>query len=367
MADLQRIIDQLVTSGAIKRIARNRAQQFGSRTRPRPGARILPAEDQPENSYTDDTVKYRTNVANAGTRYGPVQLKGNAYTGSVKVELFEYDIGSELTSKEYDTLLRYLDTRRTMDAVASITNFLDVTINQAIEDLREVYRWQAIELASVTRKGHNKYLEVVPYSNPSLHRAAAAAAWSNDATEIMDDISNRVQLLADKGFKVGQIFSSRNVVNIMAGNAKMATRAGKVKVSASNGAFTTTPAGRLSLESINQAFSDEGLPPIQLLDGIYRTQTGTTRFISNNVMIFLALTGRDATVELGDTEGTVELLPDVLGYYGVGRAAGQSEPGRVIRATHEEDKPPRIEAQGWETGAPVITEPEAIATITGIA
>jgi hypothetical protein len=39
----------------------------------------------------------------------------------------------------------------------------------------------------------------------------------------------------------------------------------------------------------------------------------------------------------------------------------------VLQARFKDDKPPRVEAQGWETSAPVITEPEAIATITGIA
>jgi hypothetical protein len=172
--------------------------------------------------------------------------------------------------------------------------------------------------------------------------------------------------MADKGFKVGRIISTRNVVTILAGNDKMKTRVGHVKVNVTNGDFITSP-GRTSIAAINQAFSDDGLPPITILDEIYRTQTGTVRFISNNVMIFLGLTGRDATIEFGDSDIPPELLPDVLGYYGVGRAAGQSAPGRVLQARFKDDKPPRIESQGWETGAPVITEPEAIATITGIA
>jgi hypothetical protein len=37
-----------------------------------------------------------------------------------------------------------------------------------------------------------------------------------------------------------------------------------------------------------------------------------------------------------------------------------------VRAEHKEDKPPRIEAQGWQTSLPVITEPEAIGVLTGI-
>jgi len=366
MADIQRLIDVLSRNGSINRIARNRLAQFGTRHRPRLGAEILPAQEVTENSYIDDSVRYRTVVANAGTRYSPVVLKGNVYTGTVKVELFDIDLGSELTSRDYDALVQYLDRNSSLEAIASLTNFLDTTVNQGLEDLREVYRWQAIESALVQRRGANSYKEDIPYSNPSGHRAAAAAAWSNNATEPFTDIFNRVQLLSDKGFKVGRIISTRNVVSIMGNNDKVRTRVGSVKVNVSTGAFITA-SGRASLAAINSALNDEGLPPITLLDEIYRTQTGTQRFISNNVMIFLGMTGRDASLVVGDNDIVNELLPDVLGYYAVGRAAGQGSPGRVLQAKFKDDKPPRVEAQGWETGAPVVTEPEAIATITGIA
>lgn len=366
MPDIQRLIDQMVTSGAIARIARNRAAQFGTRTMPLLGASLLPAVDQEENSYTDDTIRYRTVVGNAGTRYSPVVLKGNAYTGSVKVELFDIDIGSELTSRDYDALIRYLDRNLSMDAVSSITNFLNTTVNMGLEVLREVYRWQAIEKALVQRRGANSYREDIAYSNPAGHRAVAASAWSNDANDPFDDIFNRVQLLKDKGYTVDRIFSTLNVMGIMGNNDKVRTRVGSIKVNVGGGLIVQ--GGRASRAQINGALGDEGLPNIELYDEVYRTQaSGTKRFISNDVMIFVCTTGRDESVVLGDAAGTVELLPNTLGYYGVGRAAGQSGPGRVMQAVHKTDKPPRIEAQGWETSAPVLTEPEAIATITGIA
>lgn len=370
MPDIQRIIDTLSTPranglSAIERIARNRAAQFGTRTRRLIGAEVLPATDVPENAYTDDTVRYRTIMANAGTRYSPVVLKGSAYVGTVKVELFDIDIGSELTSREYDTLIRYLNSNQTMDAIASVTDFLNTTVNMSLEETREVYRWQAIEKALVTRKGANSYYEQIAYSNPAGHRAAAAAAWSVDTNDPMTDILNRQALMATKGFQVGRIITTRNVIGIMGGNDLMRSRAGAVTVNVGGGLVVQGAAADQS--AINRIFQNNGLPIPELYDLLFRTQSGTGRFISSDVMIFLATTGRDATLELGDTAGTVELLPDTLGYYGVGRASGQATPGRVMQAVHKTDKPPRIEAQGWETSAPVITEPEAIATITGIA
>lgn len=366
MADIQRLIDTLTTSGAIQRIARNRLAQFGTRSRPLLGATVLPVQEVNENAYTDDTIKYRTVLANAGTRYSPVVIKGNALVGTVKVELFDIDIGSELTSRDYDALLSYLNRNDSLEAIASITNFLDTTVNLGLEELREVYRWQAIEKASVVRSGANNYTETIAYPNPSGHRAAAAAAWSVDTNDPFADIDNRVQLMASKGFQVNRIVSTRNVVGIMGSNSLVQNRVGTVKVNVSTGQFTTAP-GRASLQQINAALSDDGLPAIEMYDLIYRTQTGTGRFISNDVMIFLGTTGRDVNLELGDASTPVEILPDTLGYYAVGRAAGQASPGRVIQAKFKDDKPPRIEAQGWETGAPVITEPEAIASISGIA
>lgn len=363
MPDIATLIDQMRRDGSIQRLARNRAAQFGTESRRLIGAEVLPARDVEENAYTDDTVRYRTNVANAGTRYSPVQLKGNVLVGSVDVKLFDTDIGSELTSRDYDALLRYLERNQSMEAIASVTNFLDTTVNQALEELREVYRWQAIEKALIQRRGHNGYKEDIPLSNPAGHRAIAAAAWSNDATDPFDDIFNRAQLLTDKGFGISRIITSRRVLGIMGQNEKVRTRAGAITVNVGGG--LVVQGGRASINQIGQIFQDNGLPAPEMYDLVYRTQTGTVRFISDDVMIFLGLTGQD--IDLTTGADVVEILPNVLGYYAVGKATGQPTPGRVIQAKFKDDRPPRIEAQGWETTSPVINEPEAIATIQSIA
>lgn len=362
--DIRTLLEELVEGGTFERIARNRLAQFGTRSRRLIGAELLPSQDVDANAYTDDTVRYRTVVGNAGTRYSPVQIKGGALTGSVKVELFNTDIGSELSARDYDALLRYLARQDTMAATAQVTSFVDTTVNQALEELREVYRWQAIEKAEVNLRGDNGYVEDIPYSNPANHRAGAADDWTDDTYDPFDDIFDRVQLLADKGFVVSRIFASRRVLSIMGANAKVRGRSGTVVVNAANGDFIAA-GGRASLSQINAALAAEGLPPIELIDLQYRTMTGTQRFISDNVMIFVAQTGRDVELDLGDEEA-LEPLQNTLGYTAVGRAVGQADQGRVILVRQFEDKPPRLEAQGWETIAPVILEPEAIATIEDI-
>jgi hypothetical protein len=365
MPDINQLISQMTQNGSITRIARNRLAQFGTRTRRLIGAEIMPAQDVDENQYTDDTVKYRTVVANSGTRYSPVQLKQGVLSGSVDVKVFDTDIGSELTSRDYEALLRYLGRNDSLEAIANVTNFLDTTVNQSLEELREVYRWQAIEKALVQRRGHNGFRDDIPYSNPSGHRAVAAAAWSNNATDIMADVFNRVQLLADKGFQVSRIFTSRKVAGIMGLNAIMRSRTGKISINVGGG--LVVQGGRASLQEINAAFSAEGLPQVELYDLIYRTQSGTSRFISDDCMIFVGTTGRDASIDLGDAATPAEILPDTLGYLAVGKGTGQPTPGRVIQAKFKDNRPPRVEAEGWEAISPVILEPEAIAVISGIA
>lgn len=359
--DIASLLRQMRTNGDLARIASNPLAQFGPPTRRYIGATILPEILVPENAYTEDAIKYRTVVANAGTRYSPVQKKGGALTGGFEVKLAESDIGSEFTSRDYDAFLKLLARNASMDAMAQLVRFLDTTVNLALVETNEKWRWQAIVDAVVQLRGDNEYSEDVAYSNPSGHRFNAAGSWSSDAYDPMDDIFAGAQKLADKGFTVGRIFSSRTVTGIMAGNDKIKARTNRVTVTSAGQIQSVT--GRTTSSEINQLLSSDGLPPIETYDLLYRTSTGTGRFLASNVMVLVGTTGRNQELDLGDT---IEVLPDTLGYHAVGRAAGQSEPGRVLRQEFHEDKPPRIQAEGWQTSLPVITEPEAVVVIKAI-
>jgi hypothetical protein len=216
--------------------------------------------------------------------------------------------------------------------------------------------------AKVERRGFNAYAEDVAYPNPAGHRAAAGGTWSSDAYDPFADIYAMAQLLADKGFAVSRIVTSRKVMGILGGNAKVAARTGKLVVS---GNAVQIQGDRASLAAINQALAAEDLPPIEVYDLQYRTESGSTRFLPNTVFVLLGLTGRDVSLDLGDEEPL--FLPNTMGYLALGRAAGQAGPGRVIRSELHEDKPPRIIGEGWQTSLPVIVEPESITVITGIA
>jgi hypothetical protein len=360
--DIATLIDKIKREGRYRTIATNPRAQFGTPNRRYKGAELLPEQTVPDNAYRETAIRYRTIVANDGTRYSPTQLKGGEMVGDFLVELAESDIKREFTAREYDALIAYLMRGDDMEALLAVTDWLDITVNLALAEKNEVMRWQAIEKAVVERRGFNNFHEDVAISNPTGHRVVAAGTWSNDTYDPFQDIYAVAQVLIDKGYMVSRMITSRRVVNILSGNAKVAQRSGRLIVSAGGNAQLT--GDRATLTSINAALSAEDLPPLETYDLQYRTETGFKRFISNDVLIFIATTGRDVEIDLGDDEPM--FLPNTLGYTGIGRPAGQSQPGRVIRSELHESKPPRIEGEGWQTSFPVILDPEAVAVIKTI-
>ncbi|MDQ2999629.1 MAG: major capsid protein [Chloroflexota bacterium] len=362
MADIAALVSQLMTDGTVKTLAINTGAQFGIAPRTYLGASLLPERLVDENAYREEAIRYRTVIANDGTRYSPSQKKGAEILGSFLVELGNIDITTEFTARAYDALLRMLGSNITMDAAASLIDWLDKTVNLALAEKNEKQRWEAIVSASVVRTGDNAYTETVPYSNPASHRSAAAGTWSSDAYDPFDDILAKADLLASKGYTVGRIIAGRTVVSLLSGNDKVKARTGVATISATGQIQST--AGRASTDAINNALNRDGLPPIEQYDLQYRTQTGTGYFLSRSAFVMVATTGQDETLDYGDT---ARIVNDTLGYVGMGRAAGQATAGRVLRMESHQDKPPRVIGEGWQTSLPVITAPEAITVITGIA
>lgn len=361
--DFGALVAQLMSDGTVPTLALNAGAQFGIAPRAYLGATLLPERTVPENAYREEAIRFRTVIANDGTRYSPAQKKGAEIIGSMLVELGNSDIATEFTSRDLDALIRMLGRNLSIEAAAQLTQWLDRTVNMALIELNEKQRWQAIIDASVVRAGDNAYSETVAYPNPANHRAAAGGTWSSDAYDLWNDILAMADLLEGKGYQVGRIITSRTVLSIMAGNDKVKARTGIATINTS-GQIAATP-GRADRTAIDVALGRDGLPPIETYDLQYRTQTGTGYFLKRDVLVMVATTGRDETIDLGDTEQLV--VNDTLGYTAIGRAAGQSDPGRVARMEAKMDKPPRVEAEGWQTSLPIITEPESITVITGIA
>jgi hypothetical protein len=360
--DLGALLAELERDGHFVNITQNPLAQFGRGARRLIGAELLPERRVNENAFREEAIRFRTVVANDSTRYSPVQKKKGELIASFLVELGEADIGREITSQDYDILVRELNLNGGLGAAERILDWADTTLNGGIVEHNERQRWQAIVSAQVNRRGSNGYAEDVNYSNPSGHRVNASVVWSNDANDPMDsDILPIVDMLAGKGFTVTRIIIPRPVMSILSGNAKMQARLGSVTVNV--GGQLGIANQRATIEQLGRIFQANQLPAPETYDLQYRTQTGTGFFLARNVMVFCCTTGRDETIDLGDSQ---LILPDTLGYMAIGRAAGQSGPGRVIHTEAYTNKPPRIEGEAWETELPVIQDPEAIAVVSAI-
>lgn len=374
--DIGGLLNQMRADGSLFRVAMNPRAQFGTLNRRYIGAEILPERTVESNQYTEEQIRYRTIVANAGTRYSPTQKKGGALVGTFDVKLAESDIQSELTSRDYDTIIRLLQgvtgimgqpgnqgAIPSLSAAAQVTQFVETVIVQALIDVLEVWRWQAMADKLVKLRGDNEYKEDVAYPAYAELTFTRAADWAVDTNDPMVDILQAVQAMADRGMTASRIITGRTAYTKFARNALIRQRTGRVVVNAS-GQIRGVNSGFATLGDINGMLSSDGLPPIELYDLQYRTTTGSQHFLRRDAMVILATTGRNEQLDLGD--GVFETIEDTLGYTGIGRAAGQSASGRVVRVENREDKPPRIFSEGWQTALPVITEPEAVAVINGI-
>jgi hypothetical protein len=365
MADLYTLIDGMTRQGYFQRISANAAAQFGTQRRTLLGASILPERNVDENAFVEDAIRYRTVIANSGTRYSPSQKKGEGLiVGTFQVILGDADIAREFTARDYDALIKVLGGGRTQEATLTLINWADMVLNRALVELNEAQRWDAILDASVVRRGDNGYVETVPFPNPSGHRANAGGTWSNNSYDPYTDITAMVDLLGTKGYTCNRIITSRKVKNILLRNSMMINKLQKTVIINGSGQAVTSTGGRLTNADLDEFLVADGLPPIETYDLTYNTQAATVRFLRDTSMVFLATTGRDENVIVGDN---VRPVTDTLGYFAIGRAAGQSAPGRVMRMEAFSNKPPRVEGEAWETGFPVITEPEAVAVINAIA
>lgn len=371
--ELPGLIANMNQTGVFARIVNNPLAAMGQPARRYLGAELLPEITKPLNIFEEAAIRYRTLIANDTGRYTPVQLKGGMIVGSMLVQLGNHDIGSEMTGADYDALVNLLQnstgqqgtpsvvTPPTMQGMQQLADWTEATLNRPLLERQEKQRWDALIDASVVRTGDNGYTETVNFPNPTGHRPNAGGVWSDNTYDPYTDIIAGAEFLAAKGYTVNRIITSTPVRSKLSLNLKMQQRVGRISISA--GTVTGVP-GRVQLEDLNALFSADGLPPVELYDLQYRTATSSGRFLRNNAFAMVATTGRDQRIDRADLEPLI--MQNTLGYYAVGRPTGSATPGRMVNVQQYTNKPPRVEGEAWETGFPVITEPEAIFVIKSI-
>ena len=375
--DILRLLEKMARDGALANIATNPLAQFGTAARPLLGAQLLPERILQSNSFREEGVKFRTYAAVPSTRYSPVTLFDGALTSSFLVELGESDFGTTLDANTYDALRAELATGSMEQAAARLMEFLDQG-NNALLQRNEIWRWQAIVKSQIDAK-HGNVQFTVPFANPAGHRVTVAsgttgspAGWFLSTYDPIKDILAMMQMLSDKGYQVNRAYMSssrfqvlqRNPIARQYMNSVVAIpNAGGTGITVNNNSANLTGA---QLLQILRDYSNQTIPGGLIInDQQYNTRNGTKRYMDKNAIVFVSTTGRAENYPSYTNEETEPLIvQDTLGYMGVGRAAGQDTPGRVIQMEAIlNKKPPRVELEAWQTSGPVILEPEAVGVI----
>lgn len=372
----------LTTNGEIRTVMSNPLAQFGQTNAQYLGATILPERTVETNAYREMGVRYRTVIATDGTRYSPAQKRsGGILSGSFLVELGDSDIATEFTGADYDGLLRIIERAAgaagttnenlTMEAAAQLLGWLDTAVNLALVEFNEKQRWEAIVTGQVARRSDNGLIETVQYPTASGHRIAAGGTWSSDAYDPMLDILAVHELLADKGYGgIGRIIMTTADLTKFSRNVNIARRAGRVTAQITGTNTIREYAHSVSRADVNAVMSAEGLPEIEVYDRKYFAASGTrTRFLPTGSVVFLGETGRSEEIDISDVQPEAAPLTvfNTLGYTAIGTPVGHSQPGRVVDVAGYTNKPPRIEAEGWQTSLPIILDPEAFVVLNSVA
>lgn len=368
------LIDKLNKENQIERVANNPLSQFGTRTKPLPLASLLPERQVPENIYRESGIKWRTFAANPSTRYSPVTLVEGALASSFMVELGESDLGMTLDAKEFDYFQKVLNAGDMNSAARSLLD-LGGRVVEGLQIRNEIWRAQALLDGKITVK-HGNLQFTVDFARPTGHRVdvlggttAAPAGWYDPTYDPFDDLFAMADMLDGKGYKIGRIMTTRNILSVLKRNPMAAKRLGNVTINYDKTTGELTPyQGRVTNDQIVEILRAEGFTinrGIETNDQTYNTRMATRRFFYDDAILFACTTGR--TEEYPDERGEDNkplILTDTLGYTGIGTPAAQQRAGRVLQyEAILNKKPPRIETEGWQTSGPVVMDPEAVAVM----
>lgn len=366
--EISELVRELRDRGQFSSIATNVSAQFGTPTMRFLGAQFLPERNTNDNSGAVNQMKARPLMANASTRHSPVQRKSSLIWGSYKWQLADNDVGEEFTADDYDAVLDLLrqsnrfGDRPSMEAATKVLNFVDNMINAPMLIRNEWDRWQAIVNASVTQHGSNAFVNTLTYPNPTGHRVTVGGTWSNNSYNPLTDMIAMVNFLKAKGYIVTRAVTGTDVVTILKNNQLLRQMGGMISIASGSVVGLPQMLDDVKLAALLQ---NNGIPPLEVYDDIYYTTTGSGYFFPRGTVVYFCRTQEPVVVDRGDLQPIV--LPDAIGFTGIGRASGQSGAGRVIKVkVIDDEKPPRVKAEGWQVSAPVIEDPESVAVMSGI-
>ena len=361
------------------RLALTPLAQFGAESQTLLGATILPEQIVESNAFEETQIRYRTLPALDNNRYSPTQKQANSHLiGQFRVDLGHTDTRKDLTGKEYEDLTKLLMRGGDKQAIANAIGWTDRELLRPHVLKNGVQRWQALLLANVTRTTVDGSMEAISYYRPADHivtvpggTTGSPQGWHLSTYDPFDDIEAGVEKLQGLGYETTRIVASPYLSRVLRQNPQVIQRTSFVTVNASGQIQGST--NRVGENVLDQVFTDEGYPAITRYNAGYESTTGFKRYIDvedgydymlligssqRNYDMASDYVGATALNISGYTDGAI-VINNTLGYYAVGKNAGKPDSGRSIHTWMQDRKPVGMGGESYQTGLPVITEPQA--------
>lgn len=359
----------LLEDGAddINSVVTNPLAMVGNPESPFLGLTLMPERLVDQNQFEETRISYKTFIANNGTKYSPVQLKGGIYTGSFDVKTNSSDIGAQLTAQDYEAILkivsRYSGKKIPMTALMLLLKWVNKSGIQPLVVKNERMIWECIVDAEIQIEGDDGYITTVKISKPDGHRVAAGD-WNDPDYNPMDDIYVRADHLKSKDFSVARMIAPNEKIQQLCRHPKVVQMARGFITVGQNGSLVGSE-NRLTINGLNAFFSENELPPVERYDKTYNVQGGAPRrFLKNNAWVFVGRTDQSEEIEIQDGDNLV--IDNTLGYTAVGTNAGYTNPGRMSLLEAKGGKAPHVDGQFWQESIPVNQNPEAVDVLTDI-
>ncbi|MEO1399685.1 MAG: major capsid protein [Cyanobacteria bacterium J06635_1] len=368
------LYEELQEERYFERLMLDPMAQFGSEDQQLLGAQLMPERVVEENAYEETQVRYRTKPALDNNRYSPTQKQDNsALIGSFRVDLGHTDTRKDLTGKEYDDLRQLLMRGGDMKAMSQVINWVDKELVQPHIIKNELQRWQAWLLASVSRQTANGDMQAINYYRPADHivtipggTTGSPQGWHLDTYDPFDDIEAGKEKLQGLGYSLVGMYATPSLGRVLRTNDEVIKRNGRRIPN------DVAPPTRVTETILSQLLEDEDYTGITLYNGGYESEAGFKPYMDvedgYDYLLMVGGTQRqydmasDYTGAVSDisnfTDSTI-VLNNTLGYYAVGRNAGKDSSGRSIYTKMMEKKPVGMMGESYQTGLPVITDPQA--------
>lgn len=351
----------------VRLVVSNPLAMMGPPEDPFVGLQLMPERVVDENMFTETRINYKTVVANNGTRYSPVQIKGGAMVGEFDVKLFSSDIGAQLTAQDYEAIIkilrRYNGSDIPMQAMMNLLRWVDKSLVQPLVVKNERMVWECVVDAAVPIEGDDGFKDTILISNPAGHRVASGN-WADPNYNPLDDIYARADHMKSKGIRPTRQFAGTPVVSKLLSHPKVITAA-KGFITVDSGGNIVGSNNRLTLKALNEFLGENELPPVVKYDKTYNVQNGPSRhFLKRDVWVMTGET--DNSEEIPVQDGDPLVIANTLGYVAVGRNAGYDNSGRMVKTEAFDGKAPHIDGESWQESFPVNQNPEAVEVLTNI-